>query len=220
MWKVIHWARCVGLLAPAIFLIFVAAPRFRSGLAIDAAYPVPILMVVDVSLPQSSYRNTAAILAKAHHDDGETLLQRAEALSLAPLETEDVVGLLQEGLTKSPASVRGWALLAEQLDMVDQPKAVQALEQSLLLGPYEYYVASKRARETAILWDTLSTDGRAAAQRQARLLWTEARLNEGILRLVNTQGGSEILARAFLDEPAELRAINRWITSERRKAGH
>ncbi len=107
MWKVVHWARCIGLLAPALLLILVATPRLQSGLAIDAAYPVPVLMIADVSLPQSSYLDTAAILATAHRDDGETILQRAEALALAQLQAENVVELLQDGLAKSPASVRG-----------------------------------------------------------------------------------------------------------------
>lgn len=219
MWKVVHWARCIGLLVPVLLLILVATPRLKSGFAIDAAYPVPVLMIADFSLPQTSYLDTAAILATAHPDDGETILQRAEALSLAQPQSELVVELLQDGLEKSPASVRGWALLAGQLDAVDQQRAARALGQSFLLGPYEYYVAPKRVRQAATLWDELALDARATALEQTRLLWTEEALNDEILRLLDTQGGSQLLARAFVDEPEELRAINRWVTTERRNAG-
>lgn len=218
MWKVVHWARCIGLLAPALLLILVATPRLQSGLAIDAAYPVPVLMIADVGLPQSSYDETAAILGRAHRDDGETILQRAEALSYAQPRAEIVVALLQDGLAKSPASVRGWTLLAEQLDTIDRRKAAQTLGQSFLLGPYEYFVASKRARQAAVLWDMLTIDTREAALEQTRLLWTETDLNDEILSLLDTRGGSELLARAFIDGPEELRAINRWVTTQRRNA--
>ena len=146
------------------------------------------------------------------------MLRRAEALSLARPQGKNVVALLQDGLAKSPASVRGWTLLAEQLDTIDHQKAAQALGQSFLLGPYEYFVALKRARQAAVLWDDLAIDAREAALEQTRLLWTEESLNDGILRLLDTQGGSELLARAFIDEPEELRTINRWVTAERRNA--
>jgi len=219
VWKAVHWARCVSLLIPALLIILVATPRLQSGLAIDAIYPVPILMTVGISLPQSSYEDTAALLAAAHRDDGETILQRAEALSLAQPQGENVVELIQDGLAKSPASVRGWTLLAEQLGTIDQQKAAQALGQSFLLGPYEYFVALRRARLSAMLWDTLQTETQAAAQRQVRLLWTEESLKDGILRLLDTPGGSELLARAFIGDPEELRSINRWVMIERRDAG-
>ena len=218
MRKVVHWARCIGLLVPVLLLVFAATPRLQSGLAVDAAYPVPILMVADLSVPQSSYLDTAVILAAAHRDDGESKLQYAEALSLAQPGDEMVLELLRDGLAISPASVRGWALLAEELGAVEPQRAAQALGLSLLLGPYEYFVALKRARQAAMLWDGLSTDARAAALEQTRLLWSEESLNDELLRLLDTQGGSELLARAFINDPEELRAINRWVTTERRNA--
>ena len=211
-----RWVSRLALLAPTLFLILLAVPRFQSGLAIDAAYPVPTYMIVGASLPQSSYRDTAAVLGNAFRGDGETLLRRAEAVSLMQPEAEGAVGLFEEGLTKSPTSVRGWALLAEHLASVNRTRAAQALGQSLLLGPYEYYVAARRARQAAIFWDDLPADAHALALRQARLLWTEASLNEGILRLLAVDGGAELIARAFQDEPEELRAINRWVAAERR----
>ena len=215
---VVHWARCIGLIFPALLLVLVATPRLQSGLAIDAAYPVPILMVAGYNVPRASYFDTAAILAAAHRDDGDSKLQYAEALSLLQSENATVVESLREGLAKSPVSVRGWALLAEQLSPSDPQRAAQALALSFLLGPYEYFVALKRARQAAMLWDVLDADARDAALEQTRLLWKETGLHGEILRLLETEGGSELLARAFIEEPEELRTINRWVNTERRNA--
>jgi hypothetical protein len=215
MWRFARWVGTLILAAPAGLLFILALPRLQTGVALDRAYPVPVFMTVGVTLPESTYLQTAAILRNANAADGGAMLQRAEALSLAEPYGPNAIELLESGLKLAPASVRGWALYSEQVSPINPSHAAEALTLSFLLGPYEYYVAEKRARQAALLWDALPTDSRELALRQVRVLWTEESLNEGLLRVMAAPGGSELAARAFVEQPEELRAINRLIATER-----
>ncbi len=215
------WCCRLGLLLPAVLLIATAVPRFQSGLATDAAYPVPAYTVMNFALPATSYRAAADVLAGANGNDGRTLIERAEIASLAGAPSQEVVALLEDGLARTPASVRGWSLLAEQTAAQDRSRAANALAHSLLLGPYEYYVLAKRARAAAQLWDALPPDADEAALGQARRLWSESTLNREVPFLLAVKGGPELVTRAFHDDPDDLRALNRWLAAEgrRRRAG-
>jgi len=204
-------------LLPAVLLLAVAIPRFESGLAVDAAFPVPAYMVLNVPLPANSYRAAADALANASGRDGRAVLEHAEAASLSGDSPTGVMEMLRTGLTETPASVRGWTLLAERLVDQDGKAAATALEHSLLLGRYEYFVAGKRARVAAAVWDQLSPDAQAAMLPQARLLWTEIALRPEMTLLLSTQAGREMMGRAFRDDPEQLRALNRWLAQERRE---
>ena len=212
------WLCRVVLLAPVVLLLVVAIPRFQDGLAVDAAFPVPVYAVLNVALPVTSYRAAADVLANADSNDGPTLIARAEVASLAGNPPERVLDILRDGLSRSPASARGWSLLAEQLEKQDRTQAAAALAHSLLLGPREYFIAGKRARATALLWDELPADAREAALGQTRLLWTEILLHPEIGPLLTTSGGAELMKRAFQNDPEQLRALNRWLAEERRRA--
>ena len=211
------WTGRVLLLLPAVLLVMTAIPRFESGLAVDAAFPVPAYMVLNVPLPADSYRETASVLAMADESDGRAMLERAEAASLAGTSSADVVNMLRVGLVETPASVRGWTLLSEQLVNQDPRAAATSLEHSLLLGRYEYFVAAKRARLAAALWDQLSTEARAAMLPQTRLLWTEIVLRQDMVSLLNTPTGVALVNRAFRDDPEQMRALNRWLAEEGRR---
>jgi hypothetical protein len=208
----------LSLFLPAALLVAAALPRFQSGRAIDAAYPVPAYTVMNIGLPASAYRAAADVLAGVNAEDGRTSIERAEIASLAGAPHNEVMSLLEDGLARTPASVRGWALFAEQTVEADRARAGKALAHSLLLGPYEYYVMAKRARAAAQLWDVLPSDGSSAALDQARRLWTESALNHEIPALLIVKGGPELITRAFHDDPEDLRALNRWLAAERRRA--
>jgi len=218
---ILLWCCRLGLLLPPLLLVAAAIPRFQSGLAIDAAYPVPAYAVLNLALPANSYRAAADVLAGANRNDGRTAIERAEIASLAGAPSQEVVKLLEDGLARTPASVRGWTLLAEQVAAQDRSRAGKALAHSLLLGPYEYYVTAKRAQAAAQLWDVLPPDADEVALGQARRLWTESPLNREIPFLLTLKGGPELMTRAFRDDPEDLRALNRWLASEgrRRRAG-
>jgi hypothetical protein len=208
-------------LVPALLLIAAAIPRYQSGRAIDEAYPVPAYAILNLALPVNSYRAAADVLANANPNDGRTTIERAEMVSLAGAPPQDVVSLLEDGLTRAPASVRGWTLLAEQTQTLNRSRAGEALAHSLLLGPKEYFLLGKRAQAAAQLWDVLPSDASESALAQARSLWTISALNQEIPYLLAVKGGPELMTRAFHDAPEDLRAMNRWLAAEarRRRAG-
>jgi len=212
------WGARILLLLPAVLLLAAAIPRFVSGRAVDAAFPVPAYMVLNQPLPLNSYRAAADVLAKAGENDGRAILERAEAASLGGDSSAHVMALLRSGLAETPASVRGWTLLAEQLVNEDPQSAKTALEHSVLLGRYEYFVAGKRSRVAATMWDQLPPDVQAAILPQTRLLWTDITLRTNIAPLLTTPGGRELVGRAFRDDPEQLRALNRYLADERRRA--
>ena len=221
MSTILLWCGRVALLVPALLLIAVAIPRYQSGRAIDAAYPVPAYAVLNLPLPAGSYRAAAEVLANADPNDGRTTIERAEIASLAGAPPREVVSLLEDGLARTPASVRGWTLLAEQTETQDRIRAGKALAHSLLLGPKEYFLLGKRARAAAQLWDVLPSDVSELALAQGRSLWTLSELNPEIPYVLAVKGGPELMTRAFQDAPEDLRAINRWLAAEgrRRRAG-
>ncbi len=211
------WAYRGVLLLPAVFLSFVAAPRFLSGIAIDEAFPVPDYMMMDVDLPRSAYAAAAVTLALADDEDGQVWIQQAEATALSGASSGDVIPRLVKGLARSPTSARGWTLLAEQTTAQDPRRAAAALAMALYLGPYDFWLAGRRARTAAALWNTLSEEGRQAALRQVSLLWSEPLLNQEIRPVLTTRAGVELMTHALWNEPEQLRALNRWIASQRRK---
>lgn len=206
----------VLLLLPPVALLLAAIPRFQTGLAVDAVFPIPIYAVMNVRLPAETYRAAANILASANEADGVTHLQRAEIASLAGGAAPAVTGLLRDALARSPSSSRGWMLLAEQSRETDPKAAAAMLMHSITLGPYEFYLVWRRARDAALLWDTLSPESQEIALRQAHLLWTVRELNGDLLPLLSTAEGAEIVARAFRDETEEMRALNRFVATARR----
>jgi len=128
---------------------------------------------------------------------------------------------LEDGLARTPGSVRGWTLLAEQTETQNRTRAGNALAHSLLLGPKEYFLFGKRAQAAARLWDVLPSDASESALAQGRSLWTISALNPEIPYLLGVKGGPELMTRAFHDAPEDLRAMNRWLAAEsrRRRAG-
>lgn len=218
MRTILLWCCRLGLLLPAALLVAIAIPRYQSGRAVDSAYPVPAYTIMNFALPANSYRAAADALAEADPRDGRTLIERAEIASLAGLSRNEVVSLLEDGLARAPASARGWTILAEQTAGGNKTRAANALAHSLLLGPDEYYLAAKRARVAATVWDALPSDAADAALGQARNLWKEGGLNREIPDLLALKGGPELMTRAFRDDPEDLRALNRWLAAERRRA--
>jgi len=212
------WLFRLLLLVPAALLLLAAVPRFQAGLAVDAAFPVPAYLVMNAELPVDSYRTAADTLAKANPQDGRSLIERAEAAARAGTAPQTVENMLSDGLARSPASVRGWSLLAEQVASQDRTRGVAYLSQSYLLGPYEYFVAGKRSRTAAILWNDLSPKAHEIAVRQAKLLWSEVLLRSEIAPMLRVEGGTALMTLAFKDDPEEMRALNRWLATERRRA--
>jgi hypothetical protein len=199
------------LALPPIILVAMAAPRFFSGIAIDAAFPVPARMEMNVPLDLAQYQRAAKALAYANAADGDAWILRAEATSFAG---EGGAGaMLQEGLRRNPSSARGWMLFVEAT--ADAPERARALEFLLGKFPYEYWIAGRKVSAGATLWNDVSEEARAAILAEGRRLWTEPTLHEQLWPVLTTDGGPELLTRAFADDPDSLRELNRWVALRR-----
>lgn len=212
------WIFRIALLLPPVALLTVAVPRFEAGLAVDAAFPVPIYVVMNLPLPVDTYRTASDLLSQADAADGATQVIRAEIASRSGEPQAKVLELARNGLSHSPWSARGWLILAEQASQNDPKNAAAALGHSITLGPFEYYLTGRRTRAGGALWNNLSPDGQEASLRQARLLWTTPQLSPDLMATLNSFYGSAMITRAFQNDPEELRALNRWAASVRRGA--
>jgi cytochrome c-type biogenesis protein CcmH/NrfG len=199
-------------------IFVVAILRMQSGFATDRAFPVPVYMVMHVALPHDSYVQAAAVLQHADPSDGEATIAAAEADAHASVPAWRLIPRIKFGLQKSPTSARGWTLLAEQyLAMGRRQSAVEAISTALLLSPFDYWIAGRRARVAAMLFGDLDHDTRSSALRQAELLWDTPSLRTQIPMLLRTPGGGDLISQALGDDPRDLRALNRWLAADRRR---
>ena len=210
-------ARVIWLLLPAI-LIALTIPRLKSGLSENSAFPVPTYMIMNVALPRQSYAQAAEILAHSDPNDGGVRIAAAEAAANAGSLPTRVVDLVRQGLEHSPVSARGWTLLAEQeLRENNSRHGAQALSMALVLGPYDYWIAGRRARAGAALWNDLSPDDQRAVENQARLLWETPGLRTNLLTLLRVKNGPYVLTRAMGNDSQKIRTLNRWISQAERE---
>lgn len=204
------------LLIPAAVLAFFAYAHFRDGLAQDGAVPVPVYMVAQRPLPAVAFVHASESLADASPRDGEPILQRTEARMRAGENPEILKTAAQDGISRMPASPRGWLLLSELTSHSDKNLAGQALAQSMLLGPREYWLIAPRLVDAAKQWQNLDRDTQAAVITQVRLLWNTPLLQPKMATLCATPEGAALVTRAFSAD--EVRAINRWLTRERERS--
>ena len=194
---------------PGIALIGAAVPRLMSGLAVEAAFPVPSYIEGNIQLPKTAYAQAQDVLARANIADGQTKILQAEAAYLAGSPIEKVESILKPALGYAPSSARGWTLLAE-LEVAKQPQiGASALALGLQFAPFDYWLAGRRANVGAQLWNEMDADGKNSLLRQTRLLWSEEQFRGKIAALYMTESGRALVARAFADEPDTLRELNR-----------
>lgn len=207
----------LALLLPTL-LIVPAASKYVSGLGLDSVFPVPVYITMNVPQAPESYRAAAHILERTPDVDGRTALAGAEAMFVSGAALHTVDEVARAGIAKAPADIRGWLLLAEIRRSHAPADAARMLEVALLLGPYDYWVAGKRARLAAALWDRLSEEARMLALRQVRLLWAVPTLRHDLMTLLSSEAGAHLVSEAFREMPDDLRALNRWVAAERRKS--
>lgn len=204
-------ARACWFVMP-LLLCLAAVPRLMSGLAVDAAFPVPVYLVMNHPLPQRSYLVAADILGAADGRDGRTAILRAEAMAAGGEPAGRILPLVKKGLSLAPASVRGWLLLSEALRDRKPADAGAALTVALSLAPYDYTVAGRRARDVVRQWGALDTVAKQDGIRQLRLLWEEPFLHAELEPLFHLKRAPELMAQALKYEPEEIRALNRWLS--------
>ncbi len=209
------WAlRAVLLCLPAVLLL-VALPRLASGIALEAAFPVPSYMTVARAVPITAYRATAAVLADADVADGEAQIARSRAAYLSGEVGPKVIATTDDGLSHAPTSAAGWTLLAVLRTPVDRARAANAISVALELAPYDYFLAAWRARAAAPLWTDLPADTREGVARDVRLLWSDRTLHRQIRPILAVPGGPALVTYAMKDDPDGLRALNRMVARER-----
>jgi len=203
------WVLRTAIVLPGVLLAGAAFARLISGLALEAAFPVPFFINANAPLPSPAYEGAREALAHASHSDGQAKITEAEAASLAGAPPPDVLPILISALEDAPSSARGWTLLAE-LDAPQDPKtAAAALGMALQLAPFDYWLGSRRANVGARLWDALGSDARDSLLFQTRLLWSEEQLRDSVVGLFATQQGAALVGRAFVEDPDTLRELNR-----------
>lgn len=208
-------ARGIVLAVPALLLGYFGAVHFLDGLAVDAAIPVPVYMVAQVPMPKPAYIAAADALSYADPRNGHAMLAAAEARWHAGEPPGRLVATIRRGLTREPASARGWTLLSEVLYRSDKKRAAPALSQALILAPREYWLIGARAKDAALLWPNLDPASRSMALNQARLLWQEPQLHGQLRELLRSPEGAALVSRAFNQD--EIRRINRWHSRAQRR---
>ena len=209
------WALRAALLCPPVILLLAALPRLASGIALEAAFPVPSYMTVDRVLPINATRATAHILAGAAEADGESQIARSRAAYLSGEVGPKIKAMTDNGLSHAPSSAAGWTLYAALRTPVDRKRAAGAMAVAFELAPYDYYLAAWRARTVAPLWTDLPVDARDAAARQMRQLWSDRSLHREIRSILAVPGGPSLVTYAMKDNPNGLRALNRMVARER-----
>jgi hypothetical protein len=205
----------LSLTVPALLVTLAAVPRIATGIALESAFPVPTYIAMNVRLPDKSYKAAATLLNRASQSDGDTQILRAEAVHLGGAPNSEVGPIIQNGLSSDPASSRGWTLLSETLISTNRARSAKALGIALELAPYDYYLAGRRARDGAALWDALQADSRELLIRQAALLWTEPLLHGEIMPTLSAPGGAALMARALSEGPDQIRKLNQWVARHR-----
>jgi hypothetical protein len=202
-------------LLPVFALGYFALMHFFDGLAMDAAIPVPVYMIAQIAMPKIAYEDAAIALGRADGRDGEAQIARAEAGLRGGALRPSTVSELIQGLVQEPASARGWMLLSEAWPLADKSRAARALSLALLLAPNEYWLAGSRAHDAARLWLSLDADAQKHALDQTQLLWREPPLRGQLRALLASPAGVALVSRAFVHDPSELRAMNRWLARAR-----
>ena len=209
------WAtRIIALLLPAA-LAALAVPHLIDGVALENAFPVPVYTEMDIAVPRSSYVNAANALAQGMRRDGDRAVMQAEAEANAGAAPADVLQVVKNGLAQSPASPRGWTLLAEELSRTDRKQAGEALSVALTLAPNDYYLLGRMERDAGYLWGDLSQDARDVAVNAAPTLWKIPELRIYIRPVLAMRGGPSLMTSGFHFDPEELRSLNRWVEEQR-----
>jgi hypothetical protein len=207
----------IVLFLPGVFLISFAIAPLLNGVAVDSAIPIPIYLVRQTPLPQSTYKTAAAKLFATYPGDGGSRIFASEAAMSAGAARTSQIAPLVDAISHTPANARGWMILSDAYAAKNPAQAADALGQSMLLAPYDYWLAGPRSVRAAKLWARLNADDRANALRQVVLLWEEPVLRPQIDGLLQTDRGVAIVNRAFGGQPDELRDLNRWLSQQHRR---
>jgi hypothetical protein len=196
------------LFVPSFLFIGMGLIHFSNGRTIDAAFPVPLYLSMNIPVPKSAYVDAAELLRNTNVGDGDTLISLSQADWY--LHTGKPIDELENGLAMSPASAEGWSVFAEILSLREPQLAGRALETSLILAPYDYFWESRRIALAPILWASLNREMRSEVEQQVRLLWRDPASRDDLSPLLRSAQGREIIEHAFISDPATIGQIVQW----------
>jgi hypothetical protein len=215
----LRWLWSLALLIPAVLAGVAGYAQFQDGWARDEALPIPNYLLRNLSAPQGAYLDAARALSQTSRANGEDMILQAQAAIAGGADPASNLDLIEQALAASPASSRGWLLLAHAAVGRDRQLAGKAANLGFLLGPYDFWLAGVRAQQAIKLWDLMDADTRTMALANARMLWDVPELRQELLIVLNTQDGVKLVGRAFQGRKNDVADMNRWILdTESRKS--
>lgn len=210
-------------LAVPVLLVIMAWPRLTAGLALTSTLPAMNDRLYARPASDASLKAAAANFAVAVPGDGESSIWRAEMLALLakgdPGKLRTVRQMLIDGLKTEPANTRGWTLLCEIDARLSPMDGAVCFDTAFYVGPYDWYTSRRRSMLSAALWPLLDQDTKDSAARRIKLMW-DTQIGDDypmrdVLYAVDKQpSGPALLQAAFVTDPPELRAFNRWLIQQ------
>jgi hypothetical protein len=160
------------------------------------------------------------VALSAPSGNGETLLWRAELDGIQAGKDEGKLEAARsetvEALKADPANPRSWMLLCELGASLKRADAGTCLDTAFFVGPFDWYVARRRAVLAAYLWPSLDGDTKDAAARRLRLMWETditgyPRMRPILYDVARMPFGRVNIDKAFADDRPTLHVIDNWL---------
>lgn len=101
-------------------------------------------------------------------------------------------------------------MLAEVLANKKPKMATDALEQSYMLAPKDYWLKRPRTIDALALWPSLDPFTRGLVLEDIRYMWRTPATRSWLLDIVASSTGARIVGQALA--PDDIRALNRYIS--------
>ena len=194
---------CVGLLVWAL-------PRISQGAEIERTDVAWNSLVQGPRLSRTGYARAEQSLTDVAPADGATLVRKAAFTALGSGDMKKAATVAREAVEASPADPQAWTLFCEILAQRDVGRAARCLDTALVVAPFDWFVAGRRAALAATLWPALTDDTREAAARETRRLWTTDGLRDQLWGVMQRPHAADLVLFALRGDRESLRAFNRW----------
>ena len=212
------------LLSVPVLLAALAIPRLSQGLSVVAYHGVIDQGLLGAKLPAIQYRAAADVLADASPEDGESLAERAQVLTLSatndPATLAKAQGLVIDALREAPSNPTGWLLLCQIEAQQKSAHAAACLDNVFAIGAYDWYTTGRRMSLVASEWPYLTEPVRNKAVSLVLPMWNivwpmnYATLRGSLYQLSFTENGRQLLRAGFAGHRDDLRDFNRYIIEE------
>jgi hypothetical protein len=195
---------------PAALLVMTGVREFRDGWNRDQTLPIPNYLILGRIVSPADYQRAVQPLSQTDRANGENVIAQAEAAIDGGAAPASQISLIEKGLTASPASARGWLLLAFAAHGRNDALAREAAGMGFLLGPADYWLVKIRLKCALTMWPILKPETRDLALTLVRQTWEEPKLRFALLSLLTSADGAHLVTQAFQNRPGDLLAVNHW----------